>query len=174
MIGDILDWVRPVLVDTPTRWKNLTEALPAELLMRRPAPSEWPAVDCLQHLVDTERWVFPVRIKAFLSGQSFPAFDPDHEGTRPDAALSPAALAAEFARLRLESLNVLTTVTVSDLDKRNHHPELGPVTLSELIHEWAAHDLMHTVQAERAVMQPFIAGSGPWRIYFTDHIAKQA
>jgi len=30
----------------------------------------------------------------------------------------------------------------------------------------SAHDLMHTVQAERAMMQPFIAGSGPWRPYF--------
>jgi hypothetical protein len=28
---------------------------------------------------------------------------------------------------------------------------------------------MHIVQAERAVMQPFIAGSGPWRPYFADH-----
>jgi hypothetical protein len=28
---------------------------------------------------------------------------------------------------------------------------------------------MHTVQAERALMQPFVAGSGPWRGYFADH-----
>ncbi len=28
---------------------------------------------------------------------------------------------------------------------------------------------MHTIQAERAMMQPFIAGCGPWRFYFLDH-----
>ena len=39
------------------------------------------------------------------------------------------------------------------------HQELGPVTLEQLLHEWAAHDLMHTVQAERALMQPFIEGA---------------
>jgi len=30
---------------------------------------------------------------------------------------------------------------------------------------------MHTVQAERALMQPFIEGCGPWRPYFRDHAA---
>jgi hypothetical protein len=28
---------------------------------------------------------------------------------------------------------------------------------------------MHTVQAERALMQPFVHGTGPWRPYFHDH-----
>jgi hypothetical protein len=43
------------------------------------------------------------------------------------------------------------------------------VTLRQQINEWAAHDLMHVVQAERAVMQPFITATGPWRSYFADH-----
>src|SRR5260221_14319361 len=43
------------------------------------------------------------------------------------------------------------------------------VVRGPLVHEWAAHDLMHTVQAERALMQPFVVGSGPWRSYFADH-----
>jgi hypothetical protein len=40
------------------------------------------------------------------------------------------------------------------------------VTVGELLHEWAAHDFDHTIQAERALMQPFLRGSGPWQIYF--------
>ena len=36
--------------------------------------------------------------------------------------------------------------------------------------EWSGHDLMHTVQGERAILQPFIDGCGPWRKYFSDHI----
>ncbi len=46
----------------------------------------------------------------------------------------------------------------------------GMVTLGEMIHEWAAHDLNHTIQAERAIMQPLIQESGPWRIFFKDHV----
>ncbi len=44
------------------------------------------------------------------------------------------------------------------------------VTLGEMAHEWAAHDLNHTVQAERALMQPFIQACGPWQRFFTDHV----
>jgi hypothetical protein len=60
-------------------------------------------------------------------------------------------------------------VTSKDLSRSARHSELGVVTLEELLHEWAAHDLMHTVQAERAILQPFVIGSGPWRSYFQDH-----
>jgi hypothetical protein len=52
------------------------------------------------------------------------------------------------------------------------HQELGIVCLNELLHEWAAHDLMQTVQAERALLQPFIQGCGPWQSYFEDHVAR--
>jgi hypothetical protein len=31
---------------------------------------------------------------------------------------------------------------------------------------------LHVVQAERAVMQPFIASTGPWRASFADHDAE--
>jgi hypothetical protein len=37
-----------------------------------------------------------------------------------------------------------------------------------MLHQWVGHDLGHIVQAERALMQPFIAGSGPWRGFFED------
>jgi hypothetical protein len=49
------------------------------------------------------------------------------------------------------------------------HPALGTVTLAQMLHTWAAHDLNHTIQAERALMQPFMLGCGPWRSFFKDH-----
>jgi hypothetical protein len=171
-MDDVIAKTRGVLSATPSRWTALAEHVAADLLGRSPAPSEWSAIECLQHLVDAERWVFPVRIQAFLAGQDFPKFDPDSQGTKPAAGQSPRDLAAEFARLRAASLEALARLTPADLERRARHQELGPVTLSELLHEWAAHDLMHTVQAERALMQPFIQGCGPWQSYFTDHLAK--
>ena len=165
----ILTWTYAVLETTPTRWTELAATLPADLLTRLPAAGEWSALDCLQHLVDTERWVFPTRIEAILAGQDLPAFDPDSQGTKPDVTQSPVTLAAEFTRLRRDGLAVLKKVTLADLNRQARHQELGLVTLSELLHEWAGHDLMHTVQAERALMQPFIEGCGPWQSYFSDH-----
>jgi len=160
-----------VLSTTPSRWLALTEQLPLDLLTRPPAPGEWSALECLQHLVDTERWVFPARVGYLLAGQDFPDFDPDSQGSAPDGDQSPAGLAAEFAHLRAEALRGLELVTPADLACQARHQELGLVTLGELLHEWAGHDLMHLVQAEHALMQPFIQGCGPWQPYFRDHLA---
>lgn len=166
---DVLTHAIAVLATTPARWVNLVEGVPAALLTRSPAPGEWSALQCLGHLVDTEREVFPVRVEAFLAGRDLPAFDPDAAGTPPGAAEDPVALAAEFAARRTASLERLRQVTRGDLARGARHAELGPVTLEEMLHEWAGHDLMHTVQGERAMLQPFIDGSGPWRGYFADH-----
>lgn len=169
----LIERTREVLSATPARWASLTQSLSPELLSLAPAHKEWSALECLQHLVDTEYRVFPVRIRAFLAGQDFPGFDPDSQGSPPDAHATAAQLAAEFARLREASLKLLASVTPADLKRQARHAELGIVSLEELLHEWAAHDLMHTVQAERALMQPFIRGCGPWTSYFADHVAKE-
>ncbi len=171
-MNDVLTSASAVLSVTPTRWASLTQTVPADLLSLPPVPGEWSALECLQHLVDTEP-VFQFRIDAFLAGRDFPAFDPDSQGTKPDARRKPADLAAEYTRLRTLSLEALARLTPADLDRQAIHQELGRVTLSEMVHEWAAHDLMHTVQAERALMQPFIKDCGPWQGYFKDHIAVE-
>lgn len=165
---DQLAQARSILSITPQRWLSLAETVPLELLTRAPWVGEWSAAECLLHLLDTERKVFPMRVRAFLAGQNFPAFDPETQGTRATDA-SPAEMAGELARLRDESLRLLVQVREEDLSRTAEHPELGTVTLGEQILEWAAHDLTHTIQAERALMQPFIAGSGPWRSAFADH-----
>ena len=161
-------WVQTVLTTTPSRWLVLAGSLPAELLVLRPNPQEWSAVECLQHLIDVEK-VFQYRVSCFLQGVDFPAFNPDTQGTRFEDQ-SPTTLALEFERMREQSLQTIEALHSPDLDRSARHAELGPVTLREMLNEWAAHDLNHTVQAERVLMQPFITSSGPWRVYFSDHI----
>ena len=170
---DVLTAARRLLETTSPRWTHLAASVPADLFALPPAPGQWSALDCLQHLVDAERSVFPARVRALLAGQDFAAFHPDSQGTQPAArgAAPGAELAAEFAVLREGGLALLATLTPADLPRQARHQELGLVSLSELVHEWAGHDLMHTVQAERALMQPFIQGCGPWQSYFRDHVA---
>ena len=165
-----LQEIKDVLSLTATRWLGLAGTVSADLLTCTPAPHEWSAMDCLIHLLDAEQMVFPVRLRAFMEGQPIVAFDPDTEGTK-DSTLTPEQMASEFARLRKASLAELERVTAQDLARSTHHSELGLITLGQLLYEWAAHDLMHTVQAERALMQPFIRECGPWRPYFQDHDA---
>jgi uncharacterized damage-inducible protein DinB len=157
-----------VLSTTATRWSQLVERIPDDLLRQRPAPGEWSPLECLQHIVDTER-IFAQRVTALRLGQDIPAFDPSQEGSQESCEPWPVALAATFARLRAENLVVLSHVRADELGRGGVHSELGRVTLGQLLHEWAAHDLNHTIQAERALMQPFINGCGPWQPYFAAH-----
>ena len=172
MENTIMEWIRSVLEITPRRWLSLVQVVPSNLLRLQPKAQEWGAIACLQHLVDTERWVFPKRVQFLLDEQDFPAFDPDTQGTHSESTRKPIELAEEFNLLRQGSLVLLRKVSPADLEKKARHQELGLVTMSELLHEWAAHDLMHTVQAEQALMQPFIRGCGPWDKYFRAHDAR--
>jgi hypothetical protein len=169
----ILDIALPVLTITPLRWEEIVKAIPGGLLIRRPAGREWSAVECLQHLLDSEE-IFTARIQHFLAGEDIPNFDPDKGSIGLDRSADLAGMAARFARLRQKNLDSLTRLTPEDYQRRVRHSELGMVALGEMIHEWAAHDLNHTIQAERAIMQPLIQESGPWRVYFQDHVILQA
>lgn len=172
-MDDLIARVREVLSTTPDRWRKLTDSVEPGLLVRPPAPGEWSASQCLQHILDTEIGAFSVRIDAFLAGGDLESFDPDAEGSRPDQAVDPKDAAARFAVVRASNLEKLDRLADADLERTAHHAEYGQVTLREMLNEWAAHDLMHTVQAERALMQPFIACSGKWRSTFADHDAER-
>ncbi len=165
MSDNVLDWSKSIIMATPARWLALVQSTPVELLSMRPAPGEWSALDCLQHLVDVEQTSFPVRIKALLTGADMAAFNPDD---RPEQAPPSVALAAIFDQLRNDNLALLAQVTEADLDRRAHHAEYGMVSMREFLNHWAAHDLNHTIQAERAIMQSFIKGSGPWETVYSN------
>ncbi len=167
-MNTLVEHVQAVLSTTPERWQRLVSTLPMDLLTRPPTAGEWSALNCLQHLLDAERLVFPIRLHAFWAGRDFDDFDRNQQRAGPDAP-TPEQLAAAFARSRQESLVLLSRVRDEDLGRTAQHPQLGTVTLAEMLHTWAAHDLNHTVQAERALMQPFMLGCGPWRSFFRDH-----
>ncbi len=151
------------------RWRALATGIDRELLARRPGDGAWSALECLGHAADTEDRVFAARVRALMTGRDFTAYDPDAEGTPITDDTDPALLAAAHGRARAASIELIDSLTEGDLDRTARHAELGEVTLRELLNEWWAHDTMHLVQAERALMQPFIVGSGPWRGYFADH-----
>jgi hypothetical protein len=145
-MDDLFISARAVLAATPARWQQLAAGVPTALLARPAAPGQWSALNCLQHITDVERSVFPPRVRAILAGRNFDAFDPDSQGSLARGERSAAELAAEFATLRAESLRLFDSLTPADLPRQAVHAELG-------------------------LMQPFIDGCGPWLGYFTDHVA---
>lgn len=160
--------LRPILASTPARWMALAEAVPLDLFQRIPVPGEWSAIDCLRHLRDVEFDVFQSRVQAFRNNEELVPYDPDWSGS--PAGESPIELAADFANRRSASLALLSEVTDAELDLTAFYPQYSRhVRLGEMLTYWAAHDLNHTIQAERALLQPFAEGSGPWRVMLADN-----
>ncbi len=158
-----------VISTTASRWEQMAREIPVELMCRKPSSAEWSALECLLHMVDTEV-LFQSRLEAFLRGDnSLPAFDPVKEGAKLKGSFTPVQLALDFSVKRSAGLTALNTLKPADLDNTSHHAELGLVSLLQMVNEWAAHDLNHTMQAERALMQPFIEGCGAWMVYFKQH-----
>lgn len=168
-MSDLLEGIHAVLVATPLRWSQLTETVPEAMLQQRPTPSAWSVVECLQHLIITEQ-LFPVRLEALRHGQDIPAVDPTAFAAVSAAVPSARALTEQFVAMREASLWQVRQITDDMLDRSGRHSEFGMVTVGQLLHEWAAHDLDHTMQAERVLMQPFIQGCGPWQRFFAPHL----
>jgi DinB family protein len=165
-VENTLTSIRAILAGTPSRWRNLIENLPDTLIRRFPAPGEWSALDCLRHLRDGDRDNFSVRTGVFLTGGTIVPINPTGAIAGDDT--SPLQVVNDFARLRTECLAILEGLATDDLTRTAEHGEYGTVQLGQMLNQWAAHDLAHTIQAERALAQPFIAASGPWRWSFGD------
>ena len=73
----------------------------------------------------------------------------------------------EFADLRANNIKSITSLSISteDFSKRAIHPELGVVTISELISTWVTHDLGHIAQKSRVIAKQYRDDIGPWKEY---------
>jgi hypothetical protein len=76
-------------------------------------------------------------------------------------------LLSEFARLRSASLAELRSMEVGprELELRGRHPELGSVTVQELLATWVVHDWNHVKQIAKALAWQYRGDVGPWEPY---------
>jgi hypothetical protein len=78
-----------------------------------------------------------------------------------------ADLLAELASLRASNLAFLDSLALGpeQLALRGRHPELGAVTLGQLLATWAVHDLNHVGQVVRVMSRRYAEAVGPWKAY---------
>ena len=127
-------------------------ALPPELAARRPDDGGWCALEVVGHLVETERRGFAGRIRVLLDHDvpRLEAWDPTAvAAARRDRERDPEALAGEFLAAREEGLRVLEGLSADDLARAGDHPEVGRLTVSDVVHEWVHHDRAHLMQLLR-------------------------
>lgn len=161
--------VEEILRRTPGVLRLLLLGVPPAIIDRPERPGAWSPADVVRHLADLERDGWLPRIHTILDhGDSRPLPAIDRERFRGRMAGRPIeAVLDEFEALRSANLVVLgrLELTPGMLAAVGRHPSLGPVTLSELVHSWAVHDLTHLAQVTRGLAAPFRDAVGPWREY---------
>ncbi len=160
-----------ILSRTPVILRSMLENLPAEWVFCNEAGQSWSPFDVVGHLIHGEKTDWIPRAKIILKfGESRP-FDPFDRFAQLEASKgkSPDELLRTFEQLRSENLSTLSTmkITGEDLHRKGRHPELGVVSLEELLATWVAHDLDHLVQISRTMARQYQEAVGPWRKYLS-------
>lgn len=129
----------------------------------------WSPYDVVGHLIHAEETDWISRAKIILErGEAHP-FEPFDRFAMFDKSKgkSLAELLDIFERLRKENLKELEKMclTAHLLEKRGKHPELGAVTLGQLLATWAVHDLGHIGQVVRVMAKQYKSEVGPWAAY---------
>ncbi len=163
-----LDETIALLERTPNVLHALLDDLPASWLAGRDTPDGWAASDVVGHLISGESDDWIPRAEIIVRDGTTRPFDPfdrfAHVERDRDVAL-PARL-DRFAELRAAGIARLRVlVGEADLDRVGRHPELGEVTMRQLLATWAIHDLDHVAQVEAALAGSRDAAVGPWKAY---------
>ena len=158
-----------VLERTPEAFRALLSGLSDTWTRTDEGPDTFTPFDNLGHLVHGERtdWIPRARIILAATGdRRFAPFD-RFAHIREGEGKQLSDLLDEFTRLRGENLATLRGWSLSDADLalEGEHPELGTVTLGQLLATWVAHDLGHLAQTSRVMAKRYREAVGPWRAY---------
>jgi hypothetical protein len=163
-----LSEVTSTLGRTPAVLDAMLAGLPAEWLHRTDGPGTWSAYDIVGHLVHGEATDWMPRARMILEHGPTRAFEPfDREAMLESESEDIAVVLDRFRSARAAGLAKLSSLnlTAADLQRRGRHPELGEVTLGQLLATWLAHDLTHVAQVGEVLARRYREEVGPWRAY---------
>jgi hypothetical protein len=158
-----------ILARTPATLDALLRGLPEGWIAANEGGETWSPFDVVGHLIHGEETDWVPRARIILEHGETRAFDKFDRFAQFSASegRTLASLLDEFAALRRANLQALTAlgITPGDLQRRGRHPELGVVTLGQLLATWVAHDLDHVMQISRVLARQYTDAVGPWRAY---------
>lgn len=158
-----------LLERTPPTLNALLRNLPDPWVLSNEGEKTWNVFDVIGHLIHGERTDWMVRTRIILQDGNTRPFDRFDRWAQQQASQGKSLpeLLDEFAGLRAANLDALRSLrlTAADLCRQGIHPELGQVTLSQLLATWAAHDLTHLHQISRIMAHQYHDAVGPWTKY---------
>lgn len=165
-----LDEALAILERTPGILKSMLEYLPPTWTRATEGEGTWSAYDVIGHLIHGERTDWIPRAQHILAGDARPfvPFDRRAQFTESQGKTI-SELLNTFVGLRRDNVATLRdmNLTDADLDRRGLHPELGAVTLRQLLATWVVHDLDHVGQIARTMAKAYTDETGPWVEYLS-------
>ena len=166
-----IDEAVAVLQRTPSTLRALLLRLPPSWLTGNEGPDTFSPYDVVGHLLHGEETDWIPRARIILEhGESMPfepfdrfAFRDKYRGKQVSELLD------MFETRRSKNLRDLDEMALGgeQLQLRGTHPELGPVTLGQLVATWVVHDLAHISQIVRVMARQYNSAVGPWKAYLS-------
>lgn len=166
-----IDEAMEVLAATPSVLRAMLGGASEPWIRNNYGDKTFSPFDVVGHMIHGERTDWIPRARIILEEGEDRAFEPfDRYAMYEDSkGRSLAELLDTFEALRQENLAVLKAMplTPETLQNRGKHPELGTVTLENLLATWVAHDLNHIAQTCMAMAYQYKDAVGPWRAYIS-------
>ncbi|MEO1130094.1 MAG: DinB family protein [Planctomycetota bacterium] len=164
-----LDFIMQQLRRTPDVVRALLEGLPDDVCRTNYGAETFSAFDVVGHLIwgDLDDWVPRARhILEHGDAVPFVPFD-RYVMYKRDHGKSMQELLDEFGVVRARVIAELASLQLDDaaLQSRGMHPDLGGVTMRQLLETWAVHDLHHVAQICKALARQRSDAVGVWRAY---------
>ena len=158
-----------VLTRTPATLDALLRGLPEVWTEATEGEGTWSPHFVLGHLIHGEHEDWIPRLEIILKYGMARPFERFDREVQPEGERSVAELLDEFAGLRRASLVSLEGFGVQEdqLELQGMHPDLGAVTVRQLLATWTAHDLAHVLQVSRVMAKRLRGDVGPWAEYLS-------
>ncbi len=130
----------------------------------------WSARHCLAHLVDTEDVIVGRMRRVVTEERPFiPSINaPARLAEGGYLTRDTESLLRDFETRRAEGIAWLRSLSAEALDRKGDHDEAGEITVADIAHQWAYHDLMHLKQAETIIQLRLELGMGRTRLFYFD------
>ena len=145
-----------VLASTPSVMRTMLGSLPDELI-GAPSRDGWSARDVVAHLYQRQEPAIAGRVRAILAepGGPIPDVPAQLMDPAPLRAMPFDELLAEFERGRAPCIELLRQVQSEQWMLRGVHSTIGELSIADVVHHTAYHDLVHIAQAAELAGAPF-------------------
>jgi len=152
-----------LLEATPAMLRGLMSEISDEDARWKPSPDRFSIAEVLAHLSHSEGHCYRARMDRFLT-EEMPEFETDDAQMHLELYKNgdPEEDFAHFEDQRETNIELLRGLPVDAGSRKAKHRVAGTITLSQMLHEWALHDLGHVRQiAELVRARKYLPGAGP-------------